>query len=276
MDDDFQDRIQRILNEKKKDDLRQQYGARFGEGEEKLLPEVESEWLDNIAEFERQFENAKQITVRERIGNPTIRPLSEILDSELEAELDNLIELLYQHNIVVDFIHDQEEREVYCFLTEELLDAEMSGMRIPDMYSHFTYEEFHPNDEDDVTLWTKEFLDGLFKQEFSHENDMTYTPIEKENLRNAKGNPISYEQFIKLIDDFFEEFPVITDYSGEIRSMTINGDEAEVEVDTVWQAIPKDKKSVIKNKGVTNLNLARSPYGGWGVIQANIPGWDFL
>jgi len=73
MDDDFQDRIQRILNEKKKDELREQYGAHFGEGEEKLPPEVESEWLDNIAEFERQFENAKQITVRERIGNPQIR-----------------------------------------------------------------------------------------------------------------------------------------------------------------------------------------------------------
>src|SRR3989337_20806 len=97
MDEDFQDRIQRILNEKKKDDLRDQYGAHFGEGEEKLPPEVESEWLDNIAEFERQFENAKQITVRERIGNPTIRPLSAIPDSELEAELDNLFELLFQN-----------------------------------------------------------------------------------------------------------------------------------------------------------------------------------
>jgi len=275
VDDDFRDRIQRILNEKKKDDLRDQYGAHFGEGEEKLPPEVESEWLDNIAEFERQFENAKQITVRERIGNPTIKPLAEILDSELEAELNNLLELLSQNNIAIDFIHEQDDHETYRFITEELLNETMNDMRIPGMISNFIYEEFHPNDEDDVTLWANEFMDGLFKQEFSHENDMTYTPIEKTNLRDAKGNPISYEQFIKLIDDFFEEFPVITDYSSEIRTMAINGDEAEVEVDTVWQAIPKDKKSVIKNKGVAKLNLARSPYGGWGVIQANIPGWDF-
>ena len=63
--------------------------------------------------------------------------------------------------------------------------------------------------------------------------------------------------------------------SPKIRKIIITGDEAAVEVDTVWKTIPKDKKSVIKNEGVTKLKLARSPYGGWGVIQADIPGWDF-
>jgi hypothetical protein len=275
MDNDFQDRIQRILNEKKKDELREQYGAQFGEGKEKLPPEVEGEWLDNIAEFERQFENAKTITVRERIGNPAVRPLAEIPESELETEVDNLFELLFQNNVTIDFIHEQDDREVYRFITEELLDKEMDDVSIPGMISHFIYEEFHPNDEDDITMWANEFMDGLFKQEFSHENDMTYTPIEKTNLRDAKGNPITHEQFIELIDDFYEAFPIIMNYVGEIRSMAINGDEADVDVDTFWQAIPKDKKSVVKNKGVTKLRLARSPYGGWGVIQAEIPGWDF-
>ena len=28
----------------------------------------------------------------------------------------------------------------------------MDDVRIPDMYSHFIYEEFHPNDMDDVKL----------------------------------------------------------------------------------------------------------------------------
>ena len=59
MDDDFQDRIQRILNDKKKEDLRKQYGMSFEDHNEEMSPQAESEWLDNIAEFERQFENAR-------------------------------------------------------------------------------------------------------------------------------------------------------------------------------------------------------------------------
>ena len=74
MDDDFQDRIQRILNDKKKEDLRKQYGMSFEDHNEEMPPQAESEWLDNLAEFERQFENAKTITVRERIGNPQVKP----------------------------------------------------------------------------------------------------------------------------------------------------------------------------------------------------------
>jgi uncharacterized repeat protein (TIGR03833 family) len=59
-------------------------------------------WLDYITEFERQLENATEISVRERIGNPTIRPLSDIPDTELKNELDQLLELLYANNIVVE------------------------------------------------------------------------------------------------------------------------------------------------------------------------------
>jgi hypothetical protein len=82
IDDDFQDRIQHILNEKKKEDLREQYGMILEGHSEQMSPQVEGEWLDYITEFERQFENAKQIPLRERIGNPDVKPLAQIPDSD--------------------------------------------------------------------------------------------------------------------------------------------------------------------------------------------------
>jgi len=275
MDDDFQDRIQRILNEKKKDDLREQYGAHFGEGEEKLPPDVESEWLDNIAEFERQFENARAITVRAKIGNPTVKPLSEIPDSELEAEIENLLDLLLQRNIVIDFIHEQEDREVYRFITEELLDAETSDMFIPDFFSHFIYEEFHPNDEDDIRQFTEEFLHGLFDEEFKDRDNMWYHTVSSENMLDSAGNPISLEQFKDLVADFYEAYPAITDHKYEITKVTIDGDHATAEAQIVWSAMSRDKSSIVRNQGVSTFKLERCKYGGWDVTQANIVGWDF-
>jgi hypothetical protein len=275
MDEDFQDRIQRILNEKKKEDLREQYGAHFSEGEEKLPPEVEGEWLDNIAEFERQFESAKSITVREKIGNPSVRPLPEIPETELGVELENLLDLLLQHNIVVDFIHDQEDREVYRFVTEELLDAETSDMLIPDFFSHFIYEEFHPNDVDDITQFTEEFLHGLFDEEFRDPNNMWYHTVSREHMRDSAGNPISLEHFKKLAADFYEAYPAITDHKYEVTKVMVDGDTATAEARVTWRAMPKDKSAIVSHEGISTFKLERCQYGGWDVTQANIVGWDF-
>jgi hypothetical protein len=271
VDDDFQDRIQRILNDKKKEELRDKYGMQLEGHSENLSPQAEGGWLDYVTEFERQFENAGRISVRERIGNPAVRPLTDIPAAEIESELDHLLELLHQNNIVIDFLHDIEDREAYRFITEELLDETMDDLRIPDMYSHFIYEDFHPNDEDDVTLWTEEFMYGLFKQE----QDTLQAVLAKENLQDTQGNPISLEQFKKRLAGFYEEFPVITNYSARIRNMTIDNDEATVEIDTLWHAIPKDGIAVVKNEGVSKLKLARSPYDGWDVIRVEIAGWNF-
>src|SRR6266545_3290280 len=251
IDDDFQDRIQRILNEKKKDELREQYGMQIEYHSEEISPQAEGEWLDYITEFERQFENAKQITVRERIGNPSIRPLADIPESELEAELDNLFELLYQNNIAIDYIH-------------------ISGM-----VSHFIYEEFHPNDRDDVEQAADEFLYALFKQELKDTDSMFYHIVSEENMHDSDGNPISQDQFKKMVADFYEAYPIITDHLIEVTEVALDGDNATADVHTIWHAIPKDKKSVIKHEGVSKFKLARSIYGGWDVTQANIADWNF-
>jgi hypothetical protein len=55
--------------ELRKKELESKYGASFSESES-LSPELESKWLDNIEQFEQQYDNAESITVWEYIGNP--------------------------------------------------------------------------------------------------------------------------------------------------------------------------------------------------------------
>lgn len=274
-DDDFQDRIQRILNEKKKDDLREQYGMQMEGHADGLSPQAEGEWLDYIAEFERQFENAQQISVRERIGNPSIKPLTEIPESELETELDHLLKLLHQNNIAIDFLHEIEDREAYRFITEELLDAMTDDIHIPGMISHFIYEEFHPNDEDDITQAVDEFLYALFKERLREDDSMFYYVLSKENMRDSEDNPMTLEQFKQSVADFYEQYPVLMDHSMEVTTINIDGDNATAEAQTVWYAVPKSESAIVKNEGISKFNLERSIYGGWDIIRATIAGWDF-
>jgi hypothetical protein len=270
IDDDFQDRIQRILNEKKKEDLRKWYDMQFEGHSEELSPQEESEWLDYITEFERQFENATEVSVRERIGNPKIRPLADIPEAELEIELDQLFELLYANNIVVDFINEVDDREAYRFITEELLDEMMDDIRIPEMYSHFTYEEFHPNDEADTKECAEEFLHAFFE----HDDEELTLAIGEDKLKDGQGHPISPEEFKTLLDGFHGTYIAILAFSVQAERTTVDGDHAQVEVATVWQALKNDGKTVVGKTGTSEIFLKRSPYSGWDVIQVKIAGWN--
>jgi len=272
MDDDFQDRIQRILNEKKKEELRKRFGMQLEGHSEDLSPQEESEWLDTITEFERQFENAAEISVRERIGNPPIRPLFDISDSELEDALDQLLELLYANNIVVDFINEVDDREAYRFIIEELLNEMMDDIRIPDMYSHFTYEDFHPNDEEDVKQWSEEFLKAFFE----HDEEMLTLALAKEGLKDSRGHTISLEEFQALFREFHTNYITIMAFSCQPEKATVDGDYAQVAVNTAWQGLKNDGKTVARRTGISKIWLMRSPYSGWDVIQAEIAGWNEL
>ena len=233
-------------------------------------PEPYNSWEEYFEDFDRQLEEASPITVRERIGDPKIRPVEDIPDYEMEAELDKLIELLYATNIVIDFIHDILDREAYRFITEELLDETMENIRIPDMYSHFIYEEFHPNDEDDVELWTGEFLDTFFKEG----TEGLFIPIGDKELYDGDGNAISQEEFKKQIDEFHALYPVITEYKYEIHRLQVEDDYATVEVETSWVGLNQREQAMVRQHGMSTLRLKRSLDIGWDVIQAKVVGWN--
>jgi hypothetical protein len=233
-------------------------------------PEPYNTWEEYFEDFDRQLEEAPRTTVRKKISSPHIRQSDEIPDSEIEEELDRLVELLYDNLIVIDFIHDIDDREAYLFITEELLDEPMDDIRIPDMYSHFIYEEFHPNDEDDIKLWTGEFLDTFFKEG----TEGFFIPIGDKELYDSDGHHISQQEFKKHIDDFHILYPVITEYEHEIISLNIEGDYATVEVETSWAGLSRHEQAMIRHRGISRLRLKRSLDIGWDVIQARVVGWD--
>ncbi len=261
--DDEQDRIQRILNEKKRKELEEQYGMIFSDEEIDLPPDVEGEWLDYIAEFERQFENAERIPIRDFIGNPPIKPLAEIPDEDLESELEALLDLLLENGIHVDFLMDVEDDEAYRFITEELLDEEMDNIRIEGMIHGFIYEEFHPSDEYDSQFWAEHFLDSLFSW-----NEKGIKEVLDENeLYDTAFKPIAGDEFWAQIALFYKENPIILNVELLPTQSRVVDEYALVDWHVSWERIPDDLSVGTEIDRNITVHMKRNSFGAWDVVH---------
>ena len=268
-EDDLQEDIQRLLNEKKKQELREKYGMQDEWARADLSPEFEAQFLTYVEEFERQFEQAEEMPVRQYIGFPSLRPLTDIPPVELEGALDELLNLLASHGIIVEFLYEVEDREAYRFITEDLLDELIEDIRIPGLRTHFIYEEFYPNDRADAEMWAEEFLYALF----GHDEEKVFFTLGDEELYDVEGNPINFRYFKALIEDFYAEYSIISHFDMHTVKAQVDGDYATVEVATTWEGLKRSTNTFVTHTGHSEIRLKRNPYGGWNVIQVKIVGW---
>ncbi len=221
--------------------------AVFNEKYNKLPPEMESEFLDYIIEFEKQFENAKRITVYEKIGKPNFKTLSEIKNKkELKQTLDDVLDLMSNHAVVLDVLCDYENEDalIYSFIIDELFKCEIDDITISGMISNFIYEEFHPNHRYDLENYTFDFIKMFLKKE-----DDFYEKFHNKDVENH----IAINSFRSL----FQKFELIT---LEIVSINFNEEEAKTEFNIDFIAI--QGKEEIKFFGLGSI-LFRYEYGFW-------------
>ena len=151
-------------NEYKKIKLSLEHDAIFPDMDSKLPPEIESQFLDSIINFEKMYENVKKITVYEKIGKPHFKKSNLLNDNQISHELEKIEGIMHNHNLSLDVIceYEEEERLIYTFITEELFEHEIDDVSIPGMITHFTYEDFHQNHEHDIENSCNEFITIYF------------------------------------------------------------------------------------------------------------------
>lgn len=254
--DEMRKRIQESLIQAKREQLRDEFGMQFDHMDSRLSLEGQNEWLDYLLDFERQFENAATITVRERIGNPAIQPLAEIPLCALEEAVNQLLDLLGEHGIAVEFMGHWDDLAAYRYITEELLDEEIDDIRIEGMVTHF--EAATP--EYDVEMWVDMFVTDLFWQG----RKGFLTGFEKQPLFNSQGNLISLTEFVKKLEMVWARLPVKTRAFVEPITTQVSGDEGRVTAVVTWQLHnePKQIESFFR--------LQPSPYFGWDVVQTSL------
>jgi hypothetical protein len=256
--DEIRRRTQEALSQAKKEKLRDEYGLEFEYVASHLSPEIENEWLDYLLEFERQFEQAKLTTVRERIGNPDLQPLSDLPLDRVGEALEALLELLAAYGIAVDFLGDVADAEAYRYLTEELLDEEMDDIRIEGMKTHFTYA----TPEYDVQMWVDMFVRDVFTQDRKY-----FLPgLASRLFFDTQGEPIPAEQIQQMVESVWERLPATNKVTTKPITTQVKENEGEVWALITWN----DKTRKIKGRVKSYFRLKPSPYTGWDVVQTSL------
>jgi hypothetical protein len=263
-----QQRIQKSLNQAKKRELEEKYGALFSEGTPEAPAEIESQWLDSIDEFERQFKNVRRVTVREFLGNPGFTTLEDSDRERLKTELDSVMELLALHNISVDSVAGVSDEDLYRFVTTELLDEEIDEIKIEGMTHCFIYEEFHPNDEYDAKSCADSFLWDLFER---HEGYVVLK-FAKDEVCDPLGRRITREEMENLVHSVYSRYSAFIGHTFECMGCSLVGEYATVKFQGDWSGLKAGSMEPVSHQGVSELKLKKSPYGGYDVIQINIPG----
>lgn len=260
--------IQRALNEVKKRELEEKYGARFSE-ESSLPPEIEAQWLSNIEEFELRFDNCRRVKVREFLKFPELRPIGDIEPEQLHSELERAVDLLADHNIVVDCLGEVSDQDLYQFLTTELMEEEIDDLKLDGYISHYIYEEFHPNDAYDAKEQALHFLWTLFDRDI----DFLATDLSRESTQRSDGTSTTPEDIIDRLRLFVDQFKSMN-HTANVLDCRIDGGQAIVRLNVGWDARMKGSRETVRFDGEARIRMEKSPYGGFDIVQFSVPGVD--
>jgi len=167
-----------------------------------LPDELENEWLNNIYEFEKLYQDAKEISVYERLGKPEYKKISCMSDEEVTFELNRLQNMMDQNSLSLNFLCEYNDNSKYEFITEELFAEIIDDIRIEGMRTTFIYEEFHQNHEYDIKEAVNRFFNFFLLQEIN-EDHIGFIYLNKEI--KFKDKTISKEDYIEILICFREE-----------------------------------------------------------------------
>lgn len=227
-------------------------GAQFGirSDEEEIDPGIENQFLRNVIEFEKQFDQHKTIKVFDKVGKPDhFKAVAEIPDAEIEKAWEQLYEHLYSHAIDLSVCSPNiTARELYRFATEELFDYKMDDVDIPGMIHGFIYDEFYPDPlYDNSRIATEDCINYILDKkhiQWTHH-------FQSANLRLNNHFPLSIEEF-KLLTNRFK------DAYDDLQLVSITNNKSVLDNDHC--VVTGDYVLAVKN-GTDNYEIA----GSWEV-----------
>jgi hypothetical protein len=264
------DRIQRALNEQKRRELEQRYGAQFSRTPPEMPPDAEADWLEYITEFERQYAANGQISVREFVGNPAILPLAAVPPEQMAEASAALLDLLLENNIVIEFDREVSDAEVYRFITEELFQEKMDNIRIEQMMHTFVYEEFHPDETSRVRRNAEMFLNAVFFRD----RHIVRRMLGKKQISTGAGGMLSPEEFMHLLEGFYREVQSFTSHLLETTSCDLDLPDATVTASLTWAGKAGVAQKPVGGSGIARLQFRANPAGEWDVVAVSIPGFE--
>ncbi len=261
----------RMENEIKKIKLSLEHGMDLSDqlSAAELPPKVESELLDYISLFEEQFSSRKMILINDLLGRPELKPVADIPDNEIKDELLRVQQLLTDKSISLETVNPVDDRELYRFITEELIQFETNDIHIEGLIHCYIYEEYYPNHEADV----KDACTNFFNKALDKNEEINLSLLGVDNAATNTESTSDIElQIAKLtfLRDAFEGFVINNIAISNVQLLDENTVAALNGTIDYIGAIEKSVDTVAFN-GEFKMNLHRRDQV-WRIISFEFPG----
>jgi len=188
--------------ELKKLKLSAEHGLPFSEEKKEKLhsDETEEEFLDRMKELENAMRNPDQREITELLGSPKFPNAENLSDEEISAALELAKTALANKNIVLDVLYPTPDREIYRFITKELMKKESGMAGAGGMTMHFIYEEFYPNHTEDIKEVVSDTLHFICR---GHKGSLPWRIDQKVKIY---GKNVPREEFEAILDSHRQVF----------------------------------------------------------------------
>ena len=238
-------------------------GAKISENN--LPPKVENDFLKYIIEFEKAFEEKKEIRLFDKIHCPDFS--LNIHQDDLPSELDKLLSHLNTHHIKVETLCDVSDEELYRFIVEDLFEEMINDIPLFEGgYTNFIYEEFYPNHSYDIHNRFEEFIQVLTKKEIS-----LFNWVFSSSFTSVSGEKLPEDVVVKHLNDFFYLFKSISVLLFESKDLQILEDKAVQIIYIKIEASVDYKVAPIIFEGEGKITYENT-FDWWSISGIDIPG----
>lgn len=259
----------RANNELLKLKLELEHGMRSYESNG-LSPELENKWLRYIYNHEQLFRDCGRISVYNYIGRPPFTVIESLERKQVTAELERLLSVMRTHGVQLDCMCEYDDAIIYQFITTELFGVEMDNIHMPGLVNHFTYEDFHMNNQYELERIGIDLIKSIYNHEWRAEYDSVWVAA----AVKCNGIVHDFHGFSSVIMGFQQRHSFI-----EIRELHL----VEVSVDekngrgqltaSLVYLSQTHAGHQQQQKGDCVINFRKDEETGyWNVIDINMPG----
>lgn len=235
-----------------------------------LSPQLENQWLNYIYRHEQMHRQCGRVTVYDYVGRPLFTAIENLEREQVAAELERLMTILKANGVQLDCICEYDDGVIYKFLTTELFAEEMDDIHMPGLINHFTYEDFHMNNQYELERIGVDLIKSIYSHEWRPEYDSIWVGA----AVKCNGVEHDFHGFSTIIMGFQQRYAFL-----EIRELKIDGISVNESNGTGQMAASLSYLSQLPSQppalqhGECLINYRKDPDTSyWHVIDIRVPG----
>ncbi|HTF28802.1 MAG TPA: hypothetical protein VK625_08160 [Flavitalea sp.] len=226
--------------------LNAEFGARVFLPEHRVAPEIENHFLKTVYAFEQSAAAGRnREIIFNRLGAPDFPDEASLNEEQVSQYLNQVLEKLYAHKIVLDTLTKYPDRILYRFITTEFFHVEVDAPEEADCYFHFCYEDYYPNHDFDLRQASQYFTTYVMDQIRVVPQNGLYTRV-----RTSSGLMIGFKEAVRIIEASCAEFLTRSLLKFEITKVDIMDEVAIVDFHIGYEVtVDANEKLLISGEG---------------------------